>query len=163
MLTADIPKFVHYFDVHSDVEIRQSLIFLVTPLLVLLLFAREKDDVLPGDHKIYADELPRELKKGRVSSAGGGSGGRQGSAWSGFGGSNSSSSGTGGGAGGKSKGAPAGRTGVIAGGRRLSVTKQEALRSKGVFKIAPPSKVWMVAIINNAWKRLVFTSMVFCR
>lgn len=32
---------------------------------------------------------------------------------------------------------------VIAGARRLSVTKQEALRSKGLFKIAPPSKVCM--------------------
>lgn len=30
---------------------------------------------------------------------------------------------------------------VIAGARRLNVTKQEALRSKGLFKIAPPSKV----------------------
>ena len=30
---------------------------------------------------------------------------------------------------------------VVAGVRRLNVTKQEALRSKGVFKIAPPSKV----------------------
>lgn len=30
---------------------------------------------------------------------------------------------------------------VISGVRRLNVTKQEALRSKGLFKIAPPSKV----------------------
>lgn len=40
--------------------------------------------------------------------------------------------------------APRGKVGVaVIGGvqRRLSVTKQEALRSKGMFKIAPPSKV----------------------
>ncbi|CAM9872565.1 unnamed protein product [Scytosiphon promiscuus] len=71
------------------------------------------DDVLPGDHKIYADELPRELKRGK------------------------SSRGSSGGAGGK-VGVP---VGAIAGARRMSVTKQEALRSKGVFKIAPQSKV----------------------
>ncbi|CAN0334981.1 unnamed protein product [Pylaiella littoralis] len=122
------------------------------------------DDFLPEDHKIYADELPRELKKGKVGPGGGGGGGgrggRQGNAWNGFGGgggsssgSSSSSSGSGSGsagwgaggrsgrAGGRGNGVPAGRAGAIAGVRRLSVTKQEALRSKGVFKIAPPSKV----------------------
>ncbi|CAM9690678.1 unnamed protein product, partial [Ectocarpus fasciculatus] len=96
------------------------------------------DDVLPEDHKIYADELPRETKKGKSSS--GVSGGRPRNAWSGFG------TGAGGGARAAGSGAagPRGKVGVaVIGGvqRRLSVTKQEALRSKGVFKIAPPSKV----------------------
>lgn len=105
-------------------------------------------DVLPEDHKIYADELPRETKRGKsASSAGRGgsrsnaSGGRQTNAWSGFGstaggGAGARGSGSSAGAGAKGRGMP-----VIAGVRRLNVTKQEALRSKGLFKIAPPSKV----------------------
>lgn len=107
-----------------------------------------QDDVLPEDHNIYADELPRETKRGKpASSAGGGggrgnaSGGRPTNAWSGFG----SSAGGGGGARGSGSSGGAGGRGrnmaVIAGARRLNVTKQEALRSKGLFKIAPPSKV----------------------
>eukprot|EP00903_Cladosiphon_okamuranus_P015677 g14475.t1 len=105
----------------------------------------EADDVLPEDHKIYADELPRETKKGKSASSGGGrsndSGGRSTNTWSGFGssaggGAGVRGSGSGGAAGGRGKG-----TAVVAGVRRLNVTKQEALRSKGLFKIAPPSKV----------------------
>lgn len=109
-----------------------------------------QDDVLPEDHKIYADELPRETRRGKSASSGSGggrsnaSGGRPTNAWSGFG---SSAGGGGGGRAGGSSGGAAGGGGrgrgmaVIAGVRRLNVTKQEALRSKGVFKIAPPSKV----------------------
>lgn len=109
-----------------------------------------QDDVLPGDHKIYADELPRELKKGKSSSAAGGSGsgGRSGSAWRGFGsGGSGSAKGSGAGAGGK-MGVPINRAGAVGAGRKLSVTKQEALRSKGVFKIAPQSKVRLRAWFN---------------
>lgn len=112
-----------------------------------------QDDVLPGDDKVTldADDI-RETKKARsaataqrgkdsslspakstgISSNGGGAG-RPGSAWNGFG--------AGGGAAGAARGSGGGRGGVIGGMRRLPGTKQEALRSKGLFKIAPASKV----------------------
>lgn len=103
-------------------------------------FPCSAQDVLPEDHKIYADELPRETKRGKSASSGGG---RSTNAWSGFGSS------AGGGAGARGAGSSGGAAGrgrgrgmaVIGGVRRLNVTKQEALRSKGLFKIAPPSKV----------------------
>lgn len=102
--------------------------------------------MLPGDHKMNLDDDDvRETKKAKsvasqrgkdaAAGAGGGAGARSsGNAWGGFG--------SGGGGGGDGGGGRHTGTAMMGGiRRRMSVTKQQALRSKGVFKIAPQSKV----------------------
>ncbi|CAM9663268.1 unnamed protein product, partial [Laminaria digitata] len=114
-----------------------------------------EDGVLPGDHKFNLDDDDaRETKKNRgatttdtaqrssdsasknraATSSGFGGAERRGSDWSRFGGG-------GGGTSGGGEGEPSRRRAVVGGMRRFPGTKQQALRSKGVFKIAPQSKV----------------------
>lgn len=106
-----------------------------------------QDDTRPDDHKIKLDANDiRENKRAKSAAAGSGSAAKGGNAWSGFGGG-SGGSGGGGSSTGRGAGSLSGATrqssssGVKFGGMRMSVTKKEALRSKGVFKIAPQSKV----------------------
>lgn len=113
--------------------------------------SRYQDDIQPDDHKIKLDaEDLRETKRAKaaagIPSGSGTAALTSGNTWSGYGSGGVGGGGAGaGGGGGASSSASPRPTGGVLGGMRMSVTKKEALRSKGVFKIAPQSKVRFVA------------------
>lgn len=128
------------FYIHGTITL-----FVPSSALLKRIFILPKDDSRPDDHSLRLDAADvRDAK--RMRSANGAphktkdaSGRTNGGTWNGFGSGNKSAgnlNGTG-----RVSASPSVGEAAVFGGVRLSVTKKEALRSKGMFKIAPQSKV----------------------